>query len=307
MNPVIIVHGGAGKVLVKKATVNGVRKASTAGYEVMLGGGSALDAVEAAVKVLENAAQFNAGYGSYPTLAGTVQNDAAIMDSELHCGAVAGIVGIKNPISFARKIMDRTDHVLFVGEQAGRLADIWKLKRANLLSPRRKARWEKAIRDLKAGKQVSAYFKNLHKFLDKYGIEPHGTVGAVARDKNGLLAAATSTGGIFLQLPGRVGDTPVIGCGNFADKWGACSATGHGEGIIRLTLTKMCVMQMEFLNAKQALRKAMERANELDVKCGVIGIDHKGNLGYEFNTVGMSFAYFDKSGKIYSYGDTNKT
>ncbi|MDD5092102.1 MAG: isoaspartyl peptidase/L-asparaginase [Candidatus Wallbacteria bacterium] len=296
MKPAIIVHGGAGKVKVKASTARMMKKALKHGYDLLLSGNSAVAAVEAAVMVMENSACFNAGYGSYPRLDGEVRCDAAIMDSSQNCGAVAGLCGIKNPIHLARLIMEHTDHVLFTNEGAVKLAEMWKLKKADLLSPWRKKRWEAAVKKIRAGKQVSSYFTKIQQYIEKFG-----TVGAVAIDKSGLIAAATSTGGIFLQLAGRVGDTPLIGCGNYTDEWGGCSATGHGESIIKLALAKEAVMHMENETAGKALKRVMDRARSRSLSMGAIAVDYKGNVALDYTTLGMNWAYFDKQGQIHSY------
>ena len=209
--PTIIVHGGAGRIPKAKLPQMraGCRQAASIGWEALAQGKSALHAVECAITALEDNPLFNAGTGSTLNSLGEVEMDAAIMDgSSLAVGAVAAVKGIKNPIQLARKVLDDQRHILLVGEGAlrfARHAGISTCPPETLIVPEQKRRWA----------------------------EKHGTVGCVARDQAGKLAAGTSTGGIFDKLPGRVGDSPLPGCGTYADDTAAASCTGNGEAIIR--------------------------------------------------------------------------
>lgn len=213
ITPVLLVHGGAGNpsggtVDDEAAHHDALRDALLAGYELLAGGGAALDAAEAAVRSLEDCALFNAGRGSVLNLEGRVEMDAAVMDGvSREAGACAGVTRVRHAVSLARAIMEKTPHVLLVGEGGERYAEDAGLEFEDpswFVTEREQARHGE-----------------------------HGTVGAVALDADGHLAAATSTGGVRGQLPGRVGDTPLIGSGTWADERVAVSCTGTGEQFIR--------------------------------------------------------------------------
>ncbi len=221
----IIVHGGAGEFGAEDdaaACIAGCLNAARVGQRILASGGSALDAVEAAVVCLEDDPTFNAGVGSAINLRGDVETDASVMrGQDGGAGAVGCLTDVKNPIRLARLVMEKTAHVMLVGDGARDFAleqGIVLLEPGALVTPRSKSKWEKALAKKQQG---------------------HGTVGAVARDDAGHVAAATSTGGTMLKRPGRVGDTPLIGCGTYADdRLGACSCTGLGEAIIKSTLAR---------------------------------------------------------------------
>ena len=199
-----------------------LRAALQVGYHLLDRGGSALVAVEQTIRLLERSGLFNAGTGAHLQLDGVRRMDASIMEGEsLRAGAVASIEGIVHPITAARRVMEETDHVLLVGPMATKFARHFKMERQPFMSKPRRFSYETALR------------KTAH------NRERHGTVGAVALDRAGTVAAGASTGGIDLMLPGRVGDTPIIGCGVYADnEAGAVSMTGLGEGIMRLAIAK---------------------------------------------------------------------
>ncbi len=212
VTPVLLVHGGAGNpvggVDDEDAVHAALRDALLAGYELLAGGAAALDAAQAAVCSLEDCALFNAGRGSVLTSEGGVEMDAAVMDGAVReAGACAGITRVRHPVLLARAIMEKTPHVLLVGAGAERYAEDAGL---DLVDPE----WFVTDRE-------------------RARLSDHGTVGAVALDAGGCLAAATSTGGVRGQLPGRVGDTPVIGAGTWADESVAVSCTGSGEQFVR--------------------------------------------------------------------------
>jgi L-asparaginase / beta-aspartyl-peptidase len=262
--PAIIVHGGAGRVRIEELPqrLEGCKEAALVGWQILKQGGSALDAAEAAVVVLEDNSLFNAGTGSTLNSLGEVEMDAAIMEGEtLSVGAVAAVQGIKNPIKLARRVMEDGRHVLLVGEGArlfAREIGFPECSPKALVVEAERKRWE-------------------HK---------HGTVGCVALDNQGKIAVGTSTGGIFNKLPGRVGDSPLPGCGTYADEYGGISCTGHGEAIIRIVMAKSAVA---FLRAGADPQSAANQAIVLLEKKtagtgGLIIIDRQGQIGYARNT-----------------------
>jgi beta-aspartyl-peptidase (threonine type) len=289
----IIVHGGAGDRPPESvnsgggenARLAGARRACAAGAEILSRGGSALDAVEAAVRILEDDPLFNAGTGACLTSAGDVELDASIMDGEaLRCGAVAVVKDVRNPISLARAVMERTAHVMLAGPAASafaREAGIPPWPNELLVTAAQRERWEAA----RAGAAASRT----------------GTVGAVARDVRGHLAAATSTGGMTLKLPGRVGDTPLVGCGTYADDaLAAVSCTGHGERIIQLTLARHAA---DLVGAgSSALEAAREAVALLGRRVGGTGglivVGPAGDIGFAHNTPLMTRAWTAEDGTI---------
>ena len=293
--PIIIVHGGAWNIpdeLVEDH-IRGVEKAAGVGWEILENGGSALDAVEEAVKTMEDDPTFDAGKGSFLNEKGFVELDAIIMDgSTLNVGAVAAVRNIKNPIVLARKVMELTEHVLLVGEGANRFArkiGIETVDLNELVLKREIERWKR----LKEGKITTK---------DLFEQSPKGTVGAVALDKHGNFAAATSTGGIAGKMVGRVGDTPLVGCGAYADNnYGAVSSTGHGEKIMKIVLAKEVInFIVQGCNAQEAADKSIKLIwNRLRGRAGVIVLDKNGNIGISYNTPRMAYAYV-KNGKIRS-------
>jgi beta-aspartyl-peptidase (threonine type) len=237
--PVILAHGGAGLRSMTAAQADGLRAALRVGYHVLVRGSSALTAVEQTIRVLERSGLFNAGKGSRLQLDGVRRMDASVMEGhELGAGAVASVEGIVHPITAARLVMEQTNHVLLVGAPATAFASHFQLERQPL--PPRGGRTHAAGMT----RLLSAETLRTYRTMTKRGLalrERCGkeTVGAVALDRSGTVAAGASTGGIDLMLPGRVGDTPLIGCGCYADNQsGAVSMTGLGEGIIRVAVAK---------------------------------------------------------------------
>ncbi|BAS25994.1 isoaspartyl peptidase/L-asparaginase family protein [Limnochorda pilosa] len=278
--PALIVHGGAGSISDPEGHRAGVRRAVDAGFAVLDDGGSALNAVLAAVRVLEDDPVFNAGTGSCLTLQGEVEMDAAVARGDGGFGAVTCVRGVRHPVDLARAVMERTDHLILAGEGAVQLARRLGFPPYNPVTEERLAQWRRALEAAERGEG---------RFSRRGGW--YSTVGAAARDASGAVAAATSTGGIVLKLPGRVGDTPVPGAGTHAGVHGAASATGHGEGILRLALTRGVVEAMESLSAQEACRMAVDRARAAGVEAGVIGVDLQGRVGFAFNTPSMAWAY----------------
>jgi len=296
--PVIVVHGGAGawEPERRKSGMAGVRRAANAGFEVLKGKGSALDAVEAAVMCMEDNEVFNAGLGSTLAIDKRVEMEASIMNGKtLNAGATGLLKDIKNPVHLARIIMENTDHVFVAAEGAEKLATLYGLERREPLTQLRLRYWHELTRKLKDGDLES--LPNLKKLLKSH---PHtfemDTVGAVALDKDGDTAAATSTGGRALKLPGRIGDSPLIGCGTYADnEAGACSTTGIGEVAIRLVIAKTtCDFMRAGQSAQQAVETSIELVNRrLSLKSfmGLIAVDPQGGLGAAHNTQNLCWAY----------------
>ena len=288
------VHGGCGR---RPSTIpEGRDEALASAVAEGLRGKSAIDMVERAARFLEDSPFFNAGTGSVLTLEGQVEMDAAVMTSELHAGAVGGITGVRHPISVARAVMDKTDHHLLVGEGATKFARHAGFPLYDPRTPARRKRWKELIAKLRAGGEASEdrYWKRTRSWLEKYlSRDERGhrsTIGAVACDAKGRLAVATSTGGIWLKLPGRVGDSAVLGGGTYACKHGAVSATGFGEGILRLGLAKFACDLMKSLPCQKALDRATSFARREGVEAGLIGVDAKGRPGSSKNAQWMPTA-----------------
>ncbi|MCK4755945.1 isoaspartyl peptidase/L-asparaginase [candidate division WOR-3 bacterium] len=287
INCAIIGQGGAGGINYPQRRRNGLIKAVSIGYGILMRSGSSLDAVEKAVEILENTTVFNAGTGSALNFKGEPEMDASIMTNELGFGAVAAIKNVKNPINVARLVMEKTDHLLLCGKGAIKFARLMDIKYYNPKTKEKERAWKKKRNNLK-----SAYFKKLKKLADLYE-----TISIVAIDKNGLISVGISTGGITLRLPGRIGDTPIIGAGIYADKNGVVSATGHGEEIMRYMIAFRAVSLMARYPAQTAGKKVIDYATKNGCKCGLIGIDKKGMILCVNNTKAMSWCYI-KNGKM---------
>jgi len=296
--PVIVVHGGAGRWHPERQEpgVEGVKDAALKGFNILVGGGSALDAVEAAVVCLEDNEVFNAGKGSTLTIDRRIEMEASIMDGKtLRAGAVGLLKDVKNPVKLARIVMEKTDHVFLVSEGAEKLAEIFSLERVNLITELRLKYWENLREKLLKG-EVNHMLK-LYKLLEEHpNLFVYETVGAVALDEQGNVAAATSTGGMTLKLPGRIGDSPLIGCGTYADnEAGACSATGIGEVAIRLVLAKTVCDYMRKMDAQEAVEAAIKLVNKRIANqanlMGLIAVDKNGNVGAAHNSPNMCWAY----------------
>jgi len=297
----LAIHGGAGTLvrgLMTSEMEANYKKALDlaleAGYEVLKSGGNALDAVETSVKLLEDTPLFNAGKGSVFTNQGTHEMDAAIMDGKTRqAGAVSLISGIKNPVSLARDVMEKTDHVFLAGEGAIRFAlkNGYSLEKDDYFYDEVRYRQWQGIKD-------SDKFQLDHS-VNKEG--KFGTVGAVACDVNGDLAAATSTGGMTNKKWGRVGDSPMIGIGNYANnKTCAVSCTGSGEFFIRgvVAYDVSCLMEYKGLSLEEATSEVIhKRILEIDGDGGLIAVDSKGNISTPFNTEGMYRASKNHEGK----------
>jgi len=285
--PVIIVHGGAWSIpddLVEPHKV-GCREAALVGWQVLLDGGSALDAVEAANRVMEDNPTFDAGVGSVLNRDGVVELDAAIMDGRsLEAGAVIGLQTFCNPITLARRVLESGEHVVLMGEGARRFAlelGIPECDPASLVVPREREIWEQAR-------------QGRYGYVQEFFSQRQDTVGAVAMDRDGDLAAGNSTGGCAFKRPGRVGDVPLIGCGSYADnELGAACSTGHGEAIIRVVMAKHAVSLLEHRFSPQITAEVTIRQMEEKIggRAGIIMIDRQGRLGAAFNTPHMAHAW----------------
>lgn len=286
---IIAVHGGAQNKRkdtftpeMEEAYKKGITEALTAGWEVLNGDGIALDAVESAVRVLEDNPVFNAGRGSAINRSGETEQDAAIMCGQtLRAGAVAAIRLVKNPVSLARKVMEVSEHVMLTGAGAEEFARQMGME----MRPAEYFITQEKLEELK--KKLAR--ENLKESGSK------GTVGAVALDKNGNLAAATSTGGLTGKLKGRVGDSPIIGAGTYANNEAcAVSCTGDGEFIIRGVFGHLLYALMKYKNLplNEAMREVFRINGEyLKTEMGIIAVDSKANVELMYNTLPMYRGY----------------
>ncbi len=303
MEPVIVIHGGAGGYRFsndeeKLKYVKELENATANGLKALQNGG-AVDAVEAAVSSMEDSGLFDAGKGSVLTISGNVEVDAGIMDGKsMRIGAVAAVRNVANPIKLARMIMEKTNHVIIVGDGATELARLWRLYTPThkLYNDAKSRRYEDMLKDYMNGK---GYFSSNLKLINELGIGD--TVGAVALDKDGNLAAGTSTGGVWLKLDGRVGDSPIPGAGYWAQNGvAAFSASGLGEVIVRSMICIRASYLVEGgLSIGEALRRVVNYVTERygNGLVGVIGIDAKGNVASAFNTSAMARAW-GRGGKV---------
>jgi len=308
MKPALIVHGGAWDIPDEAVETckSGCNRALTAGWSILERGGAAIDAIEAAIMVLEDDPVFDAGYGSHLNLDGHVECDAIVMNgATLRCGAAAGLQRIKNPVQVARKILETCPHMMLVAQGAEHFAKengIKLCKPEELVSEAEQEAWMKC----KADKHAAEHHRG----------HEQGTVGAVAIDRDGNLFAATSTGGTCCKLPGRVGDSPLIGCGCYADsEAGGVSCTGYGEAIMKIVMAKTTV---EFLRGPATCVDPSESAESCDLSTadlaarraihllgkrthatgGLILLDRHGNPGFAFNTPRMAYGYVAPDGSL---------
>lgn len=312
----IVVHGGAGSLTLSPEADTAkrrrtLRESADSGYDILRRKGSATDAVETAIKVLEDSTVFNAGSGACLTLEGKISTDASIMNGDLSCGSIGAANGVRNPISLARRVMEWSDHVLIVGdENVRKFASAVGMKHLELKPAAFRLRqYYDNIAKMNKGK-VGTWPKNFT-LLRKYLVESQGaeadkadTVGAVAIDKSGKLSAGVSTGGRWLKLPGRVGDSAVVGAGLYADNSsGAAVATGAGEDIIRVCLCKVvCDFMRMGADAHTACEAAISSLSDVIGQgvAGVIAIDKLGRFGSARNTAMMQRAFrFSSTRKTY--------
>jgi beta-aspartyl-peptidase (threonine type) len=296
--PVILVHGGAGTWQPERsqAGIAGVTKAAKIGFKILKDEGTALDSVMKAVMVMEDDGAFNAGYGSSLNIEKKVEMDASIMDGKtLEAGAVALVRDVKNPVRLARIVMEQTDHVFLGGEGAERLARIFKLERINPITELRLKYYEDQRKAMLEGKTQLLRNAGLAKRHPE--LAECDTVGALALDVNGNIAAATSTGGYPLKLVGRIGDSALIGCGTYADNQsGACSATGVGEIAIKLVLAKtVCDLIENGKTPQEAVEHGIRFVNKRITNgynsMGLAALDIHGNVGAAHNSPNMCWTH----------------
>jgi len=304
LRPSLIVHGGAWDIPEEalEGCRNGCRRALEAGWSVLKGGGTALDAVETAIVVLEDDPAFDAGFGSHLNRDGRVQLDAIVMDGRsLRAGAVAAVERVRNPIRLARKVLESSPHMMLVGPGAEQFAvenGLTLCSPDELISEGERAAWRRCRAD--------------KHFAESHHGRSLGTVGAVALDLHGNLASGTSTGGTCCKFPGRVGDSPLVGCGCYADaRAGAVSCTGWGEAIMKIVMAKTAVDSLRSASsgsasstaegaramqaAEAAVRVLAERAQGTG---GLILLDREGHPGFAYNTPCMAFAYATADGSL---------
>ena len=333
---ILVVHGGAGTILKKnmtdekeKAYKEKLKEAMKIGYDILKKGGTSVDAVEATIRVLEDSPLFNAGKGAVFTNDGKNEMDASIMDGKtLNAGAVANVRYIKNPISLARKVMENSPHVMLTGKGAKKFAkengieivdtsyfyDETRWKQWNKIKGTKEQKMDhsddrgdapsptspkgKGENPKDEGSQQPFFDIEFNEKIDS----KYGTVGAVALDKYGNLAAGTSTGGMTNKMYGRVGDSPIIGAGTYANNnTCAVSCTGHGEYFIRSVVAYDIGALMEYKNmtVKEAADEVIHRKlPKLGGSGGVIAVDIKGNFTMPFNTEGMYRGFVKEDGKV---------
>jgi beta-aspartyl-peptidase (threonine type) len=306
-----VIHGGAGVIRrgslspeKEKAYRAGLEQALLAGYKALQDGKSSLDAVQIAINILEDNPLFNAGKGAVFTADGKNELDASIMDGKtLMAGGVAGLHHVKNPITLARTVMEKSPHVLMFGDGAEKFAKEQNIELVDEKYFFTQERWDD-LQKVKEQERKKAEGDKQDKKVSEvdWAKEPRnrfGTVGAVALDKNGNLAAGTSTGGMTNKKFGRVGDAPIIGAGTYANNVTcAVSATGWGEFFIRLGVARDISAQMErLMPVQQAADTVLNKVKALGGDGGVIAVDKFGNIGISFNSEGMYRAYIDVNGK----------
>jgi L-asparaginase / beta-aspartyl-peptidase len=301
--PALIAHGGAGgraQAAERPARRRGLLTAVERGAEILRQGGSALEAVVATVSALEDDGLFNAGYGSVLTTAGRPEMDAGVMVAErspsaagartcavLRAGGVVLVSRVRNPIQLARAVMERTPHMLFGGvaaERIARQAGLRLCRPDQLISPRARERW------------LATRVNGAPPTRES---DQHGTVGAAAVDSRGNLAAATSTGGVTGKMPGRIGDSAIVGAGLFANAAGAASATGSGEAIMKVALCRDAVLALSRARPQEAAAlRIAELHAETGAEAGIILVAEDGHFGYAHNAQAMEVAMFDPVGGV---------
>jgi L-asparaginase / beta-aspartyl-peptidase len=304
----IAIHGGAGTISRDRLKPRmearyraALRDAMAAGHEVLARGGASLDAVSAAVVALEDCPLFNAGRGAVFTAAGKHELDAAVMDgSDRRAGAVTGVRATRNPVLAARAVMEKTRHVMVAGEAA----DSFAAEIGLAVVPQDYYSTDARLRSLERTQRAER--ETRHGAIS--AADRHGTVGAVALDAAGNLAAATSTGGFTNKMPGRVGDSPVIGAGTYADnETCAVSGTGSGEHFMRAVLAHTVSARMRYLGESLtvAARKALREAEKLGGTGGLVALDARGRIAMPFNTEGMYRGCVSTAGEwvVEIYGD----
>ena len=297
----LIAHGGAGnwRPGSEQDALDGVAAAVEEGRAILRAGGGALDAVCAAVVALEDDPNFNAGTGAVLNFDGYCQLDACVMESGgARTGAVAALERVRNPVLVARKVMEETDHVMLAGEGAQRFARIMGFGDHDPVTPVRRADWQdkRAHLDQVLGK----HSLKMRRFLQEHPEYAGGTVGAAAVDAHGVLAAATSTGGVTMKLVGRVGDSPIPGAGNYASAHVAASATGTGEYVMRALATRSISEAVEHgAPLERALREVLDRlGRDYDADVGLIAVDRAGHAVAAHRTRDMPHAFFTGEAQV---------
>ena len=291
----MVIHGGAGVMDRKELTsemqneyLKVLNQALYIGDSVLANGGTCMDAVEKTIVIMEDSPLFNAGKGAVFTHDGLVELDASVMDGQtLKAGAIAGVRDIKNPIRVARTVMEKSEHVMLYGTGASQFA-----KEQGFIPVENSYFYTE--------KRYKSLQELLKKEREASTNDKHGTVGCVALDTFGNIAAGTSTGGMTNKKYGRIGDSPIIGAGTYANnQTGAFSCTGHGEYYIRLGFSRDVSALMEYkkLSIQEACREEISKLTQLGGTGGVIGIDRKGNIAMEFNTSGMFRGYIKSGGE----------
>ncbi|XP_055914190.1 probable isoaspartyl peptidase/L-asparaginase GA20639 [Eupeodes corollae] len=306
MKPILLVHGGAGDIPASRVSgkLDGIKKSLRDGFKLLNNGQSSLDAVEEAVRSMELDDNFNAGYGSCLNSDGIVEMDASIMEGKyLKAGCLTLLQDIMHPISVARKVMEKTNHTFIGGESALKFAETHNFKpltKGSLVTENAKL----ALDEFKErqAKGLDTIFSPTE--LDKKSVEELGeTVGAVAIDVDGNIAAATSTGGITGKMPGRIGDSPILGCGTYADnEIGGVSTTGHGETIMRFNLAQriLQLISLKQVPVQQATEDATrEMTQRLIGTGGAITLDKQGEVGIYFSSERMAWGYVKDNKLIY--------
>ena len=303
---VLAIHGGAGTILRKNMSAENeaayrakLEEALRAGYAMLEGGGEALDAVQAAILVMEESPLFNSGHGAVLTSAGTCEMDASVMRGDTGmAGAVAGVTTTRNPILAARAVMEHSPHVLLSGPGADTFAREQGLEQV----PNEFFQTDRRLQQLEKWRERKSATGSLSEAWEGKPDERHGTVGAVALDREGHLAAGTSTGGMVGKLWGRIGDSPILGAGTWAaDHTCAVSGTGWGEFFMRGTIARDVAALMEFggLDLEQAARRVVRtQLTEKGGTGGVIALDGQGRVSAPFNTAGMYRGWIDQKGRV---------
>ena len=292
----LIAHGGAGRWRPgsESDALEGMRTAVQAGEKLLRGGGSALDAVCATVVALEDNPIFNAGTGAVLNFDGFVELDACVMESRgARAGAVSGLLRVRNPILVARKVMEETDHVMLTGEGALRFARVMGFGDWDPITEARRKDWQEKKAHLDEILDSERSLK-MRRFLKDHPEYAGGTVGAAAIDSNGVLAAATSTGGVTMKLVGRVGDSPIPGAGNYASPHIAASATGTGEFVLRSLATRAISEAVEHgATFPEAMAQVLEQlGRDFDADVGIIGVDRHGLPVAMHRTPQLPHAFF---------------
>jgi beta-aspartyl-peptidase (threonine type) len=299
----LIAHGGAGnwRPGSDDDAVEGLRVAVEKGRALLLAGGTALDAVCATVVVLEDNPVYNAGTGAVLNFDGFCELDACVMESRgARVGAVAALQRVKNPILVARKVMDETDHVMLAGDGAQRFARAMGFADHDPVTPARRADWQDKRGRLP--EVLGPQALKMRHFLQGHPEYAGGTVGAVAVDAHGVLAAATSTGGVTLKLVGRVGDSPLVGAGNYACAHVAASATGTGEFVMRALAARAIAERVERGAALEAaMREVLDQlGRDFDADVGIIAVDRDGTPVAQHRTRDMPHAFFKGDAEVAS-------